>query len=37
MEQSVTQFETRWNRLIVELFGIVADDEPTNDDDERDA
>jgi hypothetical protein len=36
MEHSVTQFETRWNRLIVELFGVDEDDEP-GDEHERDA
>lgn len=27
MENTVTQFETRWNRLVVELFGLGEEDE----------
>jgi hypothetical protein len=40
MQNTVTQFETRWNRLIVELFGLGQDDEAERDadsDDSRDA
>jgi hypothetical protein len=39
MENTVTQFETRWNRLIVELLGLGNEDEPERDegsDDRRD-
>jgi hypothetical protein len=32
MENTVTQFETRWNRLIVELFGLADEDEREGDD-----
>ncbi len=33
MENTVTQFETRWNRLIVELFSLANEDERERDDD----
>jgi len=33
MENTVTQFETRWNSLIVELFGLADEDERERDDD----
>jgi hypothetical protein len=33
MENTVTQFETRWNRLIVELFGLGNEDERDRDED----
>jgi len=33
MENTVTQFETRWNSLIVELFGLADEDDREGDDD----
>lgn len=33
MQNTVTQFETRWNQLIVELFGLGKDDDAERDDD----
>jgi hypothetical protein len=33
MENTVTQLETRWNRLIVELFGLGTEDERDRDED----
>ena len=33
MENTVTQLETRWNRLIVELFGFGTEDERDRDED----
>jgi hypothetical protein len=33
MQNTVTQFETRWNRLIVELFGLGSDDDAERDED----
>jgi hypothetical protein len=32
---TVTQFETRWNRLIVELFGLGFDDDADRADDDE--
>jgi hypothetical protein len=34
MNNTVTQFETRWNLLIVELFGLGKDDEGERDEDD---
>jgi hypothetical protein len=36
MENTVTQFETRWNRLIVELFGLGNEDDWERDEDSDD-
>lgn len=33
VENTVTQFETRWNRLIVELFGLADEEERDEDSD----